>query len=408
MDPIYITGIASISAIGSDTSNVWEGYKTENSVFRAIELAGDQVQMGFLDSVSEKKIYALRNEHSVYRKLDRTVLLSIMASRNACRQAGWSELNDSSEANQPSIGVNIGSSRGATELFEKYYSNFQNGPNQRTSPISSPSTTLGNISSWVANDIGTDGPVLSHSVTCSTAMHSVLNGIAWLNSGMANRFIAGGSEAANTAFTYAQFKAMKIYSKNGNGVDNENDNSLACRSLDFNKINNTLILSEGAASICLEKERTASTQAQIIGVGYGNEPLIHGASLTEEGICFQKSMKMALEGAGLQNVDLDVVVMHAPGTKQGDLSELNAMKVIFGSNENDSSFPSITSNKWKVGHTLGASGGLSLEFAILMLQNNQLVESPFFKNAPKTENIKTVMVNAVGFGGNAVSIILSL
>jgi 3-oxoacyl-(acyl-carrier-protein) synthase len=49
-------------------------------------------------------------------------------------------------------------------------------------------TTLGNISSWVAHDLQSSGPEISHSITCSTALHAVLNGIAWLKSGMVDKF----------------------------------------------------------------------------------------------------------------------------------------------------------------------------------------------------------------------------
>jgi 3-oxoacyl-(acyl-carrier-protein) synthase len=68
----------------------------------------------------------------------------------------------------------------------------------------------------------------------------------------------------------------------------------------------------------------------------------------------------------------------------------------------------VTSNKWKIGHTFGASGILSLELAILMMQHNQFVGVPFAKKQEQTQAIKKVLVNAVGFGGNAVSILLSL
>ena len=93
--------------------------------------------------------------------------------------------------------------------------------------------------------------------------------------------------------------------------------------------------------------------------------------------------------------------MHAPGTIKGDLTEYRAIEKVFGSK-----LPLLTSNKWKIGHTFGASGILSLELAILMLQHNQFVGVPFAKKQEQTQAIKKVLVNAVGFGGNAVSVLL--
>jgi 3-oxoacyl-(acyl-carrier-protein) synthase len=112
-------------------------------------------------------------------------------------------------------------------------------------------------------------------------------------------------------------------------------------------------------------------------------------------------MKRALENASIETVD--AIVMHAPGTVKGDLAEKKAIDIVF-KNE----LPLLTSNKWLVGHTFAASGMLSIEMAVLMLQHNNFIENPFFENAirlPKTLN--TIMINAVGFGGNAVSIIIS-
>jgi 3-oxoacyl-(acyl-carrier-protein) synthase len=67
----------------------------------------------------------------------------------------------------------------------------------------------------------------------------------------------------------------------------------------------------------------------------------------------------------------------------------------------------LTTNKWKVGHTFGASGMLNMELAILMMQHNQFIEVPFAEAQKPRKEIKKVLINAVGFGGNAVSILLS-
>jgi 3-oxoacyl-(acyl-carrier-protein) synthase len=160
-----------------------------------------------------------------------------------------------------------------------------------------------------------------------------------------------------------------------------------------------MILGEGAAVFCLDNNLEKG-KVKIIGVGYGTEQIKHGADISIKGLCFQKSIKMATEGMKLD--DIDVIVMHAPGTVKGDKAEYNAINAIFKNKT-----PALTSNKWKIGHALGASGGLSLEMAILMLENNHLIESPFYQNSSMPKNIKTIMVNAVGFGGNAVSIVIS-
>ena len=251
---------------------------------------------------------------------------------------------------------------------------------------------MGNISSWVAHDLQTKGPEISHSITCSTALHAVLNGVAWLRSGMADKFLVGGSESPLTDFTIAQMQAMKIYARE--------HQEFPCRALDFEKTQNTMILGEGASVCCLEIGEKDNALAYIEGIGYATELLEHSVSISAEADCFQKSMKMALKDTPLE--DVDAIVMHAPGTIKGDLTELRAIQKVFGSN-----LPMLTTNKWKVGHTFGASGMLNIEMAILMMQHQRFIGVPFAEAQPLRKSIKKVLVNAVGFGGNAVSILLS-
>ncbi len=329
----------------------------------------------------KKEIHNLKTSDTKYKSLDDSVLFAIYTSRKAIRQAGWSSSDN--------FGINIGSSRGATGLFETHHEEFLKKHVINT--LSSPTTTLGNISSWVAHDLQTQGPEISHSITCSTALHAMLNGIAWINSGMCDKFLVGGSEAPLTDFTVAQMQALKIYSKE--------KGDYTCRALDIHKKQNSMVLGEAAAMACLEKGSFKKALATITGIGYATEVLEHNVSLSTDATCFQRSMLMAL--GTLDPDEIDVIVTHTPGTIKGDLSEINAIKKVFGN-----SIPSLTCNKWKIGHSLGASGMLNIEMAVMMLQHQEFISVPFVEEK-RPERIKIIMVNAVGFGGNAVSIVLS-
>jgi 3-oxoacyl-(acyl-carrier-protein) synthase len=375
---ISITHISSLSPLGSTTEQVWQAYLTGIPFFS--EKHNVKVASVSKDVACELEI--LRKENHSYKNLDKSVLLAL-----------FTIIKGEVKKRLPSerVGVNIGSSRGATSLFEKYHQQFLS--ENKVSPFASPTTTTGNISSWVGQELGIDGIAIDQSVTCSTAMHALLNGIAWLQAEMADAFVVGGSEAALTPFTVAQMKALKLYSTS-------NDTS-ACESMNFQKKKNTMILGEGAAIAILERGVSVNTKAVIFGYGFASEKLAHNSSISSTAVCFQKSMKRALENASIETVD--AIVMHAPGTVKGDLAEKKAIDIVF-KNE----LPLLTSNKWLVGHTFAASGMLSIEMAVLMLQHNNFIENPFFENAirlPKTLN--TIMINAVGFGGNAVSIIIS-
>lgn len=378
-ETISITAIESISPLGYNRWQIWQNYL--KPVHHFSQFGETDSVAAYLDVSSKKRIEALKSEPH-FKNVDDSVLYAVAASRLAVASAGW-EKGDL-------FGINIGSSRGATKLFEDNHKDFIASGKART--LSSPTTTLGNISSWVAHDLQSQGPEISHSITCSTALHALLNGIAWLRAGMSKKFLVGGSEAPLTDFTLAQMKALKIYSTS--------KDEFPSKTLHLDKTQNSMILGEGASVCCLEIGTPENAIAEISGFGYATEMLQHSISISTEADCFQKSMKMALEGTDSNSVD--VIVMHAPGTIKGDRSEVNAIQKIFAGN-----LPLLTTNKWKIGHTFGASGMLSVEMAIMMMQNQMFIGVP---NVSRTQpaKIQKVLINSVGFGGNAVSILLTL
>jgi len=379
--PIAITGIGSISPLGVTTQEQWKFYLEKKTA-----LVWDEDLEAYTAPLTEQGkdlVQKLRSENAKYERLDPSVLYAILAARKAVKEAGWSDGN---------FGVNIGSSRGATQLFEKYYAAF--AKRNITPTQTSPSTTLGNISSWLAQDLKSKGPTISHSITCSTSLHALLNGVAWLQSGMAERFLVGGAEAALTPFTVAQMRAMKLTPQE------ETTSAYPSQALNLFKKKNTRALGEGAGMACLEMGKPKNAKAYITGLGYATEELDHAVSLSSDGICFQDAMKMALGKTALSEVD--VIVMHAPGTIIGDTSEMEAVKAVFGEE-----LPLLTTNKWKIGHTFGASGLLSLELAVQMLQEQTFIGVAYLKEATGAKTLNNILINAVGFGGNAVSILVS-
>lgn len=399
---IAITSLASLSPLGMEADGIWKQYLSPETLITTQVYDGQSRLVATIPQALRLQIDALRKEDSKYKALDETVLMAILASRQAVVQAGWK----SGDA----FGINIGSSRGATQLFEKYHKEFlETG---KTATLTSPTTTLGNISSWIAHDLKSTGPEISHSITCSTALHAVLNAVAWLQSGMATKFLVGGSEAPLTAFTLAQMQALKIYANPdcSNQTNKEadcqselvDDLSLKypCRAFDFTKTKNTMVLGEAAAVACLEVGENPKALGYITGIGYATDDLQHNISISEEALCFQKSMAMALQNTPLEEVD--AIVMHAPGTLKGDTSEYKAIQKIFGD-----SLPMLTTNKWKIGHTFGASGMLNLELALLMLQHQTFIGIPYVAEPNPRKTIRKVLLNAVGFGGNAVSVLVS-
>jgi len=140
--PISITGISSISPLGITSDEVWSLYKKSSHKIVFKDFGDDDlVPVASLDEISRQEIDKIKQEKTQYTSLDDSVLFAILTARNVVKKAGWKHENN--------FGINVGSSRGATGLFEKYHKEFLES--KQSSTLSSPTTTLGNISSWVAS-----------------------------------------------------------------------------------------------------------------------------------------------------------------------------------------------------------------------------------------------------------------
>ncbi len=396
---IAITGMGSISPLGCDADAVWQSYIDRRSFLKPAAFNGERTAVARVAEHAEDILKAIRLEKAIHKHLDRTVLMAIHCARGAVEQAGWTRSN----MDRLRTGVNIGSSRGATSTLEEVHAAYVKNPSQRIFPLTSPLTTLGNVSSSVAHDIGADGPEMSHSVTCSTALHAVFNAIAWMKADLADRFVVGGAEAPLTGFTIAQMKALRIYT---NDTDADYP-SRPCSSETGQ--GSTMALGEGAALFALERlraEELVDRRESVLGVvesfGYGLETPETATSITEDGAALRRAMTMASNGMKSKG-PVDMIILHAPGTIKGDQGELNAVKAVFGGE-----MPVLSSNKWLIGHTFGASAALSLEYALLILANDDYADFPYpvvFEN--RRRPIRKIMINAAGFGGNASSLIVS-
>jgi 3-oxoacyl-(acyl-carrier-protein) synthase len=376
-----ISGWGSISAAGAKIADRLRHYASAQHLLGRVD-SGDWA--GKVTPDIEEAILTLRQSDRSLAPIDRTALLSILAAKAACEQANWYTPMD--------MGIQIGSSRGATELWENFHQHFLEDSNTGLSPLSSPLTTLGNIASWTAYYLKSGNPLISHSITCSTALHALLNAVVWLESGRITRFLVGGAEAPITPFSIAQMMALRLYAR-------PDELEYPCQAMQLTKKNNTMILGEGAACFCIEMD-PLQPLAWIAGIGYGTEWGGSAAGISFDGEGIQFAMRMALQEADLETVD--AIVTHSPGTQRGDLAEWRAIDAVFGG-----SIPLLTNNKWKIGHTLGASGGLSLDLALLMLQEGVFFPVPYFLQRKQAEKITSVMVNAMGFGGNAISVIVT-
>ena len=317
-------------------------------------------------------------------RLDRTVKLAAFATR--CCLQNLQSLPEGKAL------VNIGSSRGATDTWETEFSRFlETG---LPSPKASPYSTPGNISSNVAALLAGRSVAVDHSVTCGSGLQALANSAAWIRAGMAEWALAGGAEAPLTPFTRAQMSALKITSAGRE--------AFPAKPLYSGKPKTGMLLGEGAAVFALtDAAKAPDVPFLVAGIGLANEKGGSPSGITGEGRALYEAMTAALADARLERPDL--IITHAPGTEKGDQAELEAIRRLFGEN-----MPRLFSNKHIMGHTLGASGCLSLVTACHLLRQGRVPSLPYpaYGQTNDVMPLRSVLINATGFGGNAVSIVV--
>ena len=252
---------------------------------------------------------------------------------------------------------------------------------------------------FIQQRYGMKGFINTINTACSSSANAIMNGAQLIRQGRAKRAIVGGVDSL-AKFTVNGFHSLHILSHD------------LCTPFDANR--KGLNLGEGAAFIVLEKEEAINGKkvyAELTGYANSNDAF-HPSSLSENGDGPFLSMQGALKKAGLQTADIDFINAHGTGTENNDEVESRAMLRLFGT------APAFASTKANVGHTLGAAGVVEAVYSILNIDGQELFpQLNFAAPIPATglipvqeyskREIKHVMSNSFGFGGNCSSLVFS-
>ena len=149
--------------------------------------------------------------------------------------------------------------------------------------------------------------------------------------------------------------------------------------------------------------------------GYANaNDAYHQTASSPDGIGNKLAMGNALKKAGLQPSDINYINLHGTGTANNDSSEGKAVQDIFAG-----SVPMASSTKAYTGHTLGAAGGVEAVFSTLSIRDGIVYPNMRWQTQMEDINwqvvtelktgqdIRHVLSNSFGFGGNCSSLIFS-
>jgi 3-oxoacyl-[acyl-carrier-protein] synthase-1 len=397
MTRLVVTGMGMITAIGNDVGENLDALRNRRHGVGTLSLL-DSIHKNELQAAEIKlgndELAALSGIEDA-EPYTRTTLLGLIAAREAYEDAiGQYSIKDNTRT-----AVVSATTVGGMDKTEKYFRDFlENSAYSHFVFTHDCSDSTRKI----CDHLGIRHLNATISTACSSSINAILFGAKLIRHGLADRVIAGGTDALSK-FTLNGFNTLMILDKNH------------CRPMDASRTG--LNLGEGAGYIVLESEELAAKHNKKIYCeisGYANaNDAYHQTASSPDGYGPYLSMKEALDMSGLKPTQIDYINAHGTGTDNNDLTEGLAIERIFGEN-----VPPVSSTKPYTGHTLAAAGVIESIFSSLAIQEQLLFPNLNFSKKieelsfePITElqkaKIDHVITNSFGFGGNDSSLILS-
>jgi 3-oxoacyl-[acyl-carrier-protein] synthase II len=409
---VVVTGLGALTPIGNTVPEFWENLV--NGVSGAGPITHFDTSLFKTKFACEVKDFdsAQYLDRKEARKMDRYTQYAVAVAKQAVTD---SEL-DLEKEDLNRIGVIFGSGIGGIQTFEEEVENYAlnkaNGP--RFNPFFIPKMISDIAAGQISIMYGFHGPNFATVSACATSSNAIADAFNYIRLNKANVIVAGGSEAAITQAGVGGFNALHALS-----TRNE-EATKACRP--FSASRDGFIMGEGGGCIILEelehaKARGAKIYAEIVGTGLSADAY-HLTASHPDGLGAKLVMKNALEDAEMKPEEIDYINVHGTSTPVGDLSEVKAIKEVFGEHAYKLN---ISSTKSMTGHLLGAAGAVEAIASILAIKNGIVPPTINHEDGDNDENIdynlnftfnkaqkrevNVALSNTFGFGGHNACVI---
>ena len=405
---VVVTGLGAITPLGNNVEKTWENIKAGKSGAAPItHFDASQFKTQFACEVKnfDSTQYIDRKES---RKMDIYTMYALAAAKQAIEDSGIAGEN----VNKNEVGVVLGVGIGGIRTFEEEVSNYavngaQLGP--KYNPFFIPKMIADIAAGYISIENGFHGPNYTTTSACASSTNALADAFNLIRLGKANAMITGGSEAAIWASGVGGFNAMKALSTRNDEPEKA--------SRPFSASRDGFVMGEGACVLVLEelehaKARGAKIYAEVAGCGMSADAY-HITASHPEGLGAKLVMERALKDAEMKPEDIDYINVHGTSTHVGDISEVKAIKEVFG----DAAYKlNISSTKSMTGHLLGAAGAVEAMFSILAVQNDIIPPTinheeddkdeeidynlNFTFNKAQKRTVRAALSNTFGFGGH--------
>lgn len=405
---VVITGIGALTPIGNSTQEFWEN---------AVLGKSGAAPISRFDTTNFKTKFACEIKNfdvkSVLERNDlkRTDLFGQYALIVA-KEALIDSALDLKEMDPYDIGVIWGSGQGGINSYEKEIKEYARSGKNRFSAMLAAKVLINMGSGIISIKFGLKGMNFTTVSACATSNTAIMDAFNYIKLGKAKVFVTGGSEACVVESSIGGFNSMRALS-----IKNESPKTASCP-FDVNR--DGFVLGEGAGALILEdynhaKQRGAKIYAEIVGAAMTSDAY-HVAASHPEGEGAAKAMELALEEAGIKPEEVDYLNAHATSTPIGDMSEIKAIRTVFGEAPKNLK---ISSSKSMTGHLLGAAGAIESILCIKAIEKGIITPTINTRNfdpgIPTTFNIitgksikadvKVAITNSFGFGGHNATLV---
>ncbi len=309
------------------------------------------------------------------------------------------------------IGVVYGSGIGGMITYDAQFTNYMEGGPRRISPFFIPMLIPDIAAGNISIKHGFKGPNYATVSACATASHAIGDAYRIIQYGDADAMLCGGSEAPITPMGLGGFDNMKALSSRNDAPEK------ASRPFDAGR--DGFVIGEGGGALMLEelefalKRGAKNIYAEIVGLGFTADAH-HITAPSEGGEGAVRSMRRAINDAGITPDQVDYINAHGTSTQLNDASESQAIKTVFG----DHAYAlNVSSTKSMTGHLLGAAGAVEAIATILALRLGRIpptinYETPdpacdlnYTPNVPVQKTLRHGLSNTFGFGGHNASLL---
>ena len=415
MRKVYITGVGFITSIGNDAGSISESLRelrhgmVQYPPFQKPEIPV-KVAAPIRDFVTEStdpEDWIFPARYSIKRELLRGMAPHGVYSYCAMLQA----VEDAklSEADYSNTGTGLYAASGGSPFLLGYYiERMRKQGVMRCPPLGVVASISGTVNFNLVSQFKIKGASTGFSSACASSAHALGFAYDEIVLGRQKRMFVVGAEDGNveSILPFAGMRALSL----------QTDPSIASRP--FDAARDGFVGTGGATVLVLESEeevarRHPKVYAEVAGWGQASDG--HNVAISHpDGEGLRVAIENALRSSEIAADEIDYVNAHATSTPIGDLSELKALKAVFG---NSPSRPAISSTKALTGHGLSLAGAMEAGFCALAMKEGFIPGSAHITKLdpacaglniigatlPQRPNV--VLSNSSGFGGANVALL---